>query len=74
MQIFPQIYDIKQYWIQKMKEMWFWVKNLKICQKNTKKLGKAIMDHICIRKSFEMRPKDQFMSCCYKQKTLVEKI
>jgi hypothetical protein len=70
MQIFPHIYDIKQYWIQKMKEMWFWVKNLKICQK----LGKAIMDHICIRKSFEMRPIDQFMSCCDKQKTLVEKI
>ena len=53
-----------------MKEMLFWVKHFKICQK----LGKAIMDHICIRKSFEMRPKDQFMSCCYKQKTLVEKI
>ena len=37
-------------------------------------MGKAIMDHICIQKSFEMRPKDQFMSCCDKQKTLVEKI
>ena len=23
---------------------------------------------------YEMRPKDQFMSCCDKQKTLVEKI
>jgi hypothetical protein len=32
------------------------------------------MDHICIRKSFEMRPKDQFMSCSDKQNTLVEKI
>ena len=33
---FPHIYDIKQYWIQKMKEMWFWVNNLKICQKSPK--------------------------------------
>jgi hypothetical protein len=41
MQIFPQIYDIKQYWIQKMKEMWFWVKNVKICQKSPK-TGKII--------------------------------
>jgi hypothetical protein len=73
MQRFPHIYDIKQYWIQKMKEMWFWVKILKYA-KNHQKLGKAIMDHICMWKSFEMRPKDQFMSCCDKQKTLVEKI
>jgi hypothetical protein len=62
MQRFPHIYDIKQYWIQKMKEMWFWVKIFKICQKSPKtELGKAITDHICIRKSFEMRPKDKFM-------------
>jgi hypothetical protein len=32
------------------------------------------MDNICIRKSFEMRPKDQLMSCCDKQMTLVENI
>ena len=31
------------------------------------------MDQMCIRKSFEMRPKEQFMSCCDKQKTVVEK-
>jgi hypothetical protein len=43
--------------------------------KTHQKLGKAIMDHIiCNRKSFEMRPKDQFMSCCDKQNTFVEKI
>ena len=72
MQRFPQIFDIKQYWIQKMKEMWFWVKNFKICQKSPK-TGKSYHGS-CIRKSFEMRPKDKFMSYCYKQKTLVEKI
>jgi hypothetical protein len=33
---FPHICDVKQYWIQKMKEMWFWVKNFKICQKSPK--------------------------------------
>ena len=33
---FPHIYDIKQYWIQKIKEMWFWVYNFKICQKSPK--------------------------------------
>ena len=36
MQRFPHIYDIKQYWIQKIKEMWSWVKNFRICQKSPK--------------------------------------
>jgi hypothetical protein len=39
-----------------------------------KKTGKSYHGSYMYSKSFEMRPKDQFMSCYDKQKTLVEKV
>ena len=71
MKIFPHIYDIKQYWIQKNE------RNVTLGEKfknMPNKTGKSYHGSYMYSKSFEMRPKDQFMSCCYKQKTLIEKI